>query len=104
MTKNPVINSLLATGYITLVSLGMEHASRGHENEPDSFLAPVAFISLFTLSAAMMGLIFGYQPFKLYFDGKKKEAISHLFKTILTFAITTLILLTLIFSGVIGVK
>lgn len=46
----------------------------------------------------------GYQPFKLYFDGKKKEAVSLLFKTVLTFGVTTTILLTLIFFGVIGIK
>ena len=104
MTKNPIINSLLATGYIILVSLVMNYATRQPNKGPDSFLAPVAFISMFTLSVAMMGLIFGYQPFKLYFDGNKKEAVSLLFKTILTFAVTTLILLALIFGGVIGVK
>lgn len=104
MTKSPILNSFLATGYITLISLSLDYASKGNENKPDSFLAPIAFISLFTLSAAMMGLIFGYQPFKLYFDGKKKESIKLLFNTILTFAITTFILLTLIFTGVIGVK
>ncbi len=104
MTKNPVINSLLATGYISLVAFVMDYVSRQPHKGPESFLAPVAFISMFTLSAAMMGLIFGYQPFKLYFDGKKKEAISLLFKTILTFAVTTLILLALILGGVIGVK
>ena len=81
-----------------------DYVSRQPHKGPESFLAPVAFISMFTLSAAMMGLIFGYQPFKLYFDGKKKEAISLLFKTILTFAVTTLILLALILGGVIGVK
>ena len=104
MTKNPIINSLLATGYISLVAFVMDYVSSQPQKGPESFLAPVAFISMFTLSAAMMGLIFGYMPFKLYFDGKKKEAISLLFKTIVTFGITTLILLTLIFTGVIGVK
>ncbi len=104
MTKNPIINSLLATGYITLVSLVMNYATKQPNKGPESFLAPVAFISMFTLSAAMMGLIFGYQPFKLYFDGKKKEAINLLFKTIVTFAITTIILLGLILGGIIGIK
>ena len=97
MTKNPVINSLLATSYIALVSFVMDNVSKQPNKGPESFLAPVAFISMFTLSATMMGLIFGYQPFKLYFDGKKKEAISLLFKTILIFGITTSILLALIF-------
>lgn len=104
MTKNPILNSLLATGYITLVSLFMNYVAKHPNQGQASFLAPVAFISTFTLSAAMMGIMFGYQPFKLYFDGKKKEAVSLLFKTVLSFAITTSILLGLILAGVIGVK
>lgn len=104
MTKNPILNSLLATGYISLVALIMDTVSKQLPKGPQSFLAPAAFVSMFTLSAAMMGLIFGYQPFKLYFDGKKKEAVSLLFKTVLTFGITTLILMLLIFFGIIGVK
>ena len=104
MTRNPILNSLLATGYISLVAFVMDTVSKQLPKGPQSFLAPAAFVSMFTLSAAMMGLIFGYQPFKLYFDGKKKEGISLLFKTILTFAITTSILLALIFGGVIGIN
>ena len=104
MTKNPILNSLLATTYIGLVGFFMNYVSKNPPTGPDSFLAPVALISLFTLSAAMMGLMFGYQPFKLYFDGKKKEATSLFFKTLLTFALTTSILLGLILGGVIGVK
>lgn len=104
MTKNPIINSLLATTYITLVAFVMDYVSSQPHKGPESFLAPVAFISMFTLSAAMMGLLFGYQPFKLYFDGKKKESLALFFNTILTFAITTSVLLTLILTGVIGVK
>lgn len=104
MTKSPIINSLFATGYITLVSFVMDYVSKQLPKGPQSFLAPVAFISMFTLSAAMMGLMFGYQPFELYFDGKKKEAVGLFLKTVLTFAITTSILLALIFGGVIGIK
>lgn len=104
MTRNPIINSLLATGYIALVAFVMDTVSKQLPKGPQSFLAPAAFVSMFTLSAAMMGLMFGYEPFKLYFDDKKKEAISLLFKTVLVFAITTSILLALIFFGIIGVK
>ncbi len=96
MTKNPIINSLMATTYIGLVGFFMNYVSKKPNPAPDTFLAPVALISLFTLSAACMGLIFGYQPFKLFFDKKEKEAINLLFKTVLIFAITTFVLLTLI--------
>jgi hypothetical protein len=44
-------------------------------------------LSLFTLSAAVMGLIFLYEPFQMYFNGQKSEAFSLVFKTIGCFAV-----------------
>ena len=56
-------------------------------------------LSLFTLSAAVMAYVFGYEPFQLYFDGKKKQALDLALKTIAAFAIITAIILVLLFSG-----
>ncbi|OGH15911.1 MAG: hypothetical protein A2869_00300 [Candidatus Levybacteria bacterium RIFCSPHIGHO2_01_FULL_40_58] len=65
----------------------------------DSIIGPIAAISLFTLSAAVMAYVFGYEPFQLYFDGKKKQALDLALKTIAAFAIITAIILVLLFSG-----
>jgi hypothetical protein len=98
MSKNPIINGLGASAYIILVALtmnvGMKMAPRN-----DSILAPMAIISLFTLSAAVMGFVFGYQPAQLYFDNKKKEAVKLFLQTVLVFGIITLLLLVLLFTG-----
>lgn len=75
MSKNPIINGLSASAYIVLVALVMYFGTKTMPRA-DSFLAPVAIISLFTLSAAVMGFVFGYQPAQLYFDNKKKQAVS----------------------------
>ena len=68
------------------------------ENNAVSIVAPMAMISLFTLSAAVMGYLFGYQPFQLYFDGKKKLAVKLFLQTVAVFGgMTILILMTAFF-------
>lgn len=100
MTKNPILNALSATLYITLITTIMNIGSRYAPKE-DSFLAPVAFISIFTLSAAVMAYIFGKEPLLLWFDGKKKEGLKLFLHTLISFAVITLIILFLVFSGTI---
>lgn len=65
----------------------------------DSFLAPILFLSMFTLSAAVMGFIFGSQPLQLFLDGKKKEAVKLAVQTIIAFAALTAVVLALVISG-----
>lgn len=100
MTKNPILNALAAVIYIVIIAsvmfFGIEHS------EPNnSVIVPIAVLSLFSLSAAAMGYIFLFHPVQLYLDGKKKAAVDLFTKTLLTFAVITLLLLTLLFSGII---
>jgi len=100
MSKNPLINALSASVYIVLIALVMNWGTR-MVTHPNTFIAPVAVISLFTLSAAVMGYLFCYQPAQLYFDGKKKAAVSLFLQTVAVFGCITALMLTLLFSGVI---
>ena len=100
MTKHPILNAVAATAYITLVASVMTWGSTIAPKH-DTFLTPIAIISLFTLSAAVMGYIFCYQPMQLYFDGKKKAAVHLFLQTVAIFAIFTIVALVLVFSGVI---
>lgn len=43
---------------------------------------PIAFLLLFTLSAAIVGLLVFGRPVHMYLDGKKKEALSFTFATL----------------------
>jgi len=99
MTKNPFINSLAASAYIIFIVLVMNSGTKlvGPTN---SLMAPVAVISLFTLSAAVMGYLFCYQPIQLYFDGKKKSAVQLFLQTVIIFACLTALFLTLLFAGI----
>jgi len=99
VTKNPLYNAIGATLYITLVALIMNWGSKFAPKGP-TLLGPIAVVSLFTLSAAVMGYIFCFEPGQLYFGGKKKEAVALFLQTVLTFACFTALALVLLFSGV----
>jgi hypothetical protein len=96
MKQKPLVNSLLATLYIALISL-IFYLGNSLKIGNQPILAPIAMISLFTLSAAVMGYLFVYQPLVLYLDGKKKLALNFFLKTTLIFALTTLILFLTLF-------
>ena len=88
--KNPYYRAILALGYITLVSSLMFYGQR-IPHGPDTVLAPIAMLSLLTLSAAVMGYLFFFEPFMLYQSGQKTEAVISLGKTIGTFAVITIV-------------
>jgi hypothetical protein len=76
LMKKGAVHALGAYAYVITVALvfaGVESVFSGRE-EP-GILAPISFLMLFVLSAAVMAtLIFG-TPVMLYVDGKKKEAV-----------------------------
>jgi len=71
---------LLALGeaaYIGLVALLMSGAERFFSNTPDNkILAPITFLLLFVLSAAVSGALVLGKPVLMYMEGKKKEALA----------------------------
>ncbi len=96
MTKNPFINSLVASLYISLIASLLFYGPKKVGLE-SSIIMPIIMISLFTLSAAVMGYLFLYQPIQLYFDGQKKQAINFFLKTVAFFAAVTFIIAVLSF-------
>ena len=88
--KNPYLNSIFAEAYIIMLVSLIHYV--GKKNSPDNFFSPAAALSLFVLSAAVMGYLFLGEPLQLFLDGQKKQAVSFFMKTVLSFAIITLIL------------
>lgn len=86
MTKNPFLNALLAAVYIILILLTMQGLTSIKAIQ-STILIPLAVLGLFVLSTAVMGFLFVYEPFQLYFAGLKKEALLFFAKTLSTFAI-----------------
>lgn len=98
MTKNPLINALCASAYIIAVVTVMTLATQSLRNKPDTFFAPIMFLSILTLSVAVMAYLFFYQPIQLYIEDKKKQAVDLFLQTVLVFAgITSLILVLVMF-------
>lgn len=62
----------------------------------DTFWGPVAFLLLFVLSAAIVGLLVLVRPALLYLDGQKQEGIKLLLYTIgWLFVITVIVFVSL---------
>ncbi len=99
MTKNPLLNALAAVAYIVAVSLSMFYGTQNLPKE-DTIFAPIAALSLFTLSATIMAYVFFYNPVLLFLAGKKKEAIDLFLKTVGIFGAITATILFLYFSGI----
>jgi hypothetical protein len=93
MNKNPVINAFLAALYIGLLVTFINIFAAGPDT-PDKggLLIPMVMLSLFTLSAAVMGFLFVSEPLMQYLDGKKKEAVGFFLTTVVSFAGITLVL------------
>ena len=98
MTKNPILNASTATAYIIAVASVMYYGPKLMGPEPkDTVLLPVAFLSLFVLSTAVMGYLFLYQPVLTYLEGQKQQALELFLKTVGIFALITLAVLSFVF-------
>ncbi len=98
MTKNPFLNAIAAIAYIVTIGLVMNTGIRYAPKE-DTIMAPIAMISLFTFSAAVMGYLFCLQPAQLYFEGKKKAGLNLFLQTLAVFGGFTALALLLLFTG-----
>jgi hypothetical protein len=96
MTTKPFYNAILASAYIVLVVTFISNGEHFFPGEKTLFI-PMVMISLVVLSAAIMGLLFFYQPVILLIENKKVEAFQLLTKTIGSFALITLCILVVAF-------
>lgn len=100
MKHNPFVNAFLALAYIVTVVLVMSTFVDGPVEQKAPLLVPIAMLSLLTLSVAVMGYLFVYQPLCLYLDGEKKAAAQLFLKTVGTFgAVVAVLMLTLSILG-----
>ena len=85
-TKNPIINATLAALYIVLIVSLINFFGKLGEGVEETIIIPMVMLSLFVLSAAIMGYLFVLEPLKLYLDGHKQEAVNFFLKTVGAFA------------------
>ena len=91
MPKNPYIHAVLASLYIVVIVLAINFGTQ-YAPPKDNLLMPMAMLSLFVLSASVMGYLFVFEPAQMYLNGKKQEAISFFVKTVSTFAAITAVI------------
>lgn len=99
MTKNPFINAFAALVYIVLIVSLMNYFMKSPD-KPDTMIIPIMMLSLFTLSAAVMGYLFVLQPVSLYLDGQKQAGIKLFVQTVGVFAVITALTVVVFVTGV----
>lgn len=99
MTRNPLVNALTAVLYIAAVASIMQFGPPMLDDSLETILLPIAFLSLFSLSAAVMAFLFFYQPVRLFLEGEKDAALKLALRTIGVFAVITILLLGATFSS-----
>ena len=98
MNKSKIVlhslgHTVLAILYVTLIASGLRNSQSLFGK--DTVFAPIAFLMLFVLSAAIMGTLVLGRPVLLYVEGKKTEALKMFGYTVLWFAAATVIFLLL---------
>jgi len=88
MSKNPFVNALAAMAYITVVASVLYYGSKAI-TPVDGVIIPISFLSLFVLSAALMGYFSLYQPIQLFLADRQKEATWLFLTTVAIFACIT---------------
>ena len=100
MLKNPFLNALIAFVYIVGLVLSV-HKVSSYLPQKDTLLAPMTMLSLLVLSVSIMGILFVYEPARLFLENKRQEALSFFLKTVGTFAcFVAFLILLLIFTSV----
>jgi len=95
MIKKALTHAVLAEAYIVALVLLVQYGIAPADRE-ETILIPIMMLSLFVLSAAVMGYLFLFQPAQLFIDGNKKQATTLFLSTVASFAVITgLVFLTL---------
>ncbi|MES2315830.1 MAG: hypothetical protein V4486_03840 [Patescibacteria group bacterium] len=84
--KKPFLHALGAALYIVVIVFVVQTVTSALKSQNQSIIIPMVMLSLFVLSAAIMGYIFLSEPLKLYLDGHKHEATVFFGKTVAMFA------------------
>ncbi len=95
--KKSFLHAFVAAAYIVFIVSMINFFSTMLRSQPDTILAPMVMLSLFVLSAAVMGFLFLSEPIQLYMAGRKEEAIKFFLKTVGIFACFVVIFVILLF-------
>lgn len=93
------MNAVLAAVYVVGISLFLHLGPILFGEGEDSLLIPIMMLSLFVLSAAVMGYLFLGQPILRYLEGDRQGAVNGFLQTVGFFALFVFlaVLLALVF-------
>ena len=95
--KKPFLYASGAALYIVVIVLVIQIATALLKSFQGTIVIPMLMLSLFVLSAAIMGFFFLYEPLSLLIAGQKKEAIVFFGKIVGSFACYALLFAILVF-------
>ncbi len=83
--KKPFLHAFAAALYIVTIVLVINIFSSNQQPD-NTIIIPITMLGLLVLSVAVMGFLFLSEPFSLYMEGKKKEAITFFTKVVAIFS------------------
>jgi hypothetical protein len=96
--KKPFLRALGAAVYIVLVVFLVQGVGSLLKQGHDTIIIPMTFLSLFVLSAAVMGYLFLSEPVILLIENRKHEAIIFFGKVVGFFACFLAVFVALTFA------
>ena len=84
--KKPFLHALGAALYIVGIVLVAQAVGSVLKHKPDTIIIPMTMLSLFVLSAAVMGYLFLAEPITLLIENRKREGILFFGKVVAFFA------------------
>jgi hypothetical protein len=99
IVKNAFTNAFLTALYVSLIAAFLFYVPRiSGVNGKDTVLIPVVMLSLLVFSVALVGVLLFGRPMLWYLDGRRKDALSLLFYTLVIFLVITIIFLLALFA------
>jgi hypothetical protein len=97
MYKKPLFHAAAAALYIVGIVYTID-AFTSISVLQKTLIIPMGMLGLFVLSAAIMGYLFAYEPFRLYFSDQKEAALRFFLQTVGIFACFVALFLVLGFG------
>lgn len=95
--KKPFLHALAAALYIVVIVLVVQFFGFALKDQKDTVIIPMTMLSLFVLSAAVMGYLFLSEPLYLLVENRKKEAAAFFTKVVGFFACFLAVFVILLF-------
>ena len=95
--KKPFLHALGAALYIIVIVFVVNLVATALKDQNESIIIPMTMLSLFVLSAAVMGYLFLSEPLYLLVENRKREAIIFFAKEVGIFACFVAVFTILLF-------